>query len=285
MNIADIKTVGVCGAGTMGAGIAQVFAQSGFAIVLFDLNKEILAAAEKSIAANLAKAVEKNKITEQQESKAIGSITFTDDLQKVKADFIIEAIVEQIEVKQKLFAELAAINSDNTILASNTSSLSITAIAKAISNPKRFAGVHFFNPAHLMNLVEIVQAVETSDETITTLKELCGKIGKTAVVCKDSPGFIVNRVARNFYTESLQILEDNAAKMENIDALLESAGFKMGPFKLMDTIGNDINFAVTSSLYNSFHQVAKFRPSRIQEQKVLSGNLGKKTGKGFYDYN
>jgi 3-hydroxybutyryl-CoA dehydrogenase len=284
MNIADIKTVGVCGAGTMGAGIAQVFAQSGFATVLFDLNKEVLAAAEKSIAANLAKAVEKNKITEQQKSKAIGSIIFSDDLQKVKADFIIEAIVEQIEVKQKLFAELAVINSDNTILASNTSSLSITAIAKAINNPKRFAGVHFFNPAHLMNLVEIAQAVETSDETITTLKELCGKIGKTAVVCKDSPGFIVNRVARNFYTESLQILEDNAAKMENIDALLESAGFKMGPFKLMDTIGNDINFAVTSSLYNSFHQVAKFRPSRIQEQKVVSGNLGKKTGKGFYDY-
>jgi 3-hydroxybutyryl-CoA dehydrogenase len=277
MNIADIKTVGVCGAGTMGAGIAQVFAQSGFATVLFDLNKEVLAAAEKSIAANLAKAVEKK-------SKAIGSIIFSDDLQKVKADFIIEAIVEQIEVKQKLFAELAVINSDNTILASNTSSLSITAIAKAINNPKRFAGVHFFNPAHLMNLVEIAQAVETSDETITTLKELCGKIGKTAVVCKDSPGFIVNRVARNFYTESLQILEDNAAKMENIDALLESAGFKMGPFKLMDTIGNDINFAVTSSLYNSFHQVAKFRPSRIQEQKVVSGNLGKKTGKGFYDY-
>jgi hypothetical protein len=182
------------------------------------------------------------------------------------------------------FAELAAINNDNTIFASNTSSLSITAIAKAIPNPARFAGLHFFNPAHLMNLVEIVQAVETSDETIMTLKELCAKIGKTAVVCKDSPGFIVNRVARNFYTESLQILEDNAAKMENIDALLESAGFKMGPFKLMDTIGNDINFAVTSSLYNSFHQVAKFRPSRIQEQKVVSGNLGKKTGKGFYNY-
>jgi 3-hydroxybutyryl-CoA dehydrogenase len=285
MNTTDIKTIGVCGAGTMGAGIAQVFALSGFAVILFDLSKEVLAAAEKSITVNLAKAVEKNKISEQQKNETLSKISFSDDLSKVKADLIIEAIVEKLEVKQKLFAELAATNNDNTIFASNTSSLSITAIAKVIPNSSRFAGLHFFNPAHLMNLVEIVQAVETSEATIKMLKELCEKIGKTSFVCKDSPGFIVNRVARNFYTESLQILEENAAKMENVDALLESAGFKMGPFKLMDTIGNDINFAVTSSLYDSLHQVAKFRPSRIQEQKVLSGNLGKKTGKGFYDYN
>lgn len=284
MNLTDIKRIGVCGAGTMGAGIAQVFAQSGFDVVLFDLSKEVLLTAEKLIAANLAKAVEKNKISEQQKNEVLSRISFIDDLKALKADLVIEAIVEKLEVKEKLFAELAAINNVNTIFASNTSSLSITAIAKSISNSKRFVGLHFFNPAHLMNLVEIIQAVETSDETIMTMKELCAKIGKTAVVCKNSPGFIVNRVARNFYTESLQILEDNAAKMENIDALLESAGFKMGPFKLMDTIGNDINFAVTSSLYNSFHQVAKFRPSRIQEQNVVSGNLGKKTGKGFYNY-
>jgi 3-hydroxybutyryl-CoA dehydrogenase len=285
MNTTDIKTIGVCGAGTMGAGIAQVFALSGFAVILFDLSKEVLAAAEKSITVNLAKAVEKNKISEQQKNETLSKISFSDDLSKVKADLIIEAIVEKLEVKQKLFGELAAINNDNAIFASNTSSLSITAIAKEIPHSSRFAGLHFFNPAHLMNLVEIVQAVETSEATIKMLKELCEKIGKTSVVCKDSPGFIVNRVARNFYTESLQILEENAAKMENVDALLESAGFKMGPFKLMDTIGNDINFAVTSSLYDSLYQVAKFRPSRIQEQKVLSGNLGKKTGKGFYDYN
>ena len=279
-----IKTVGVCGAGTMGSGIAQVFAQHGLRVVLFELNETVLQQAQKSIEKNLSTAVEKGKLTAAEKQKTSEAITFTTDLNQVKADLVIEAIVENLAIKQKLFADLAAINSSETILASNTSSLAITAIAKAISHPERIAGLHFFNPAHVMKLVEVIKGASTNSETIETLKALCITIGKTPVLCQDSPGFIVNRVARHYYVESLKILEENACKMQNIDELLESAGFKMGPFKLMDTIGNDINYAVTSSMYQAFHQEAKFRPSRIQQQKVDAGHLGKKTGKGFYDY-
>ena len=280
-----IKTVGVCGAGTMGSGIAQVFAQHGFSVVLFELNEAVLQQAQKGIEKNLSIAVEKGKLTETEKQKTLSGITFTADLNQVKADLIIEAIIENLAIKQKLFADLAAINTPETILASNTSSLAITAIAKGINHPGRVVGLHFFNPAHLMKLVEVIKGVSTDEETIETLKALSITIGKTPVLCQDSPGFIVNRVARHYYVESLKILEENACKMQNIDELLESAGFKMGPFKLMDTIGNDINFAVTSSMYQAFHQEAKFRPSRIQQQKVDAGYLGKKTGKGFYDYN
>lgn len=280
-----IKTIGVCGAGTMGLGIAQVFAQHGFSVVLFELNETVLQQAQKGIEKNLSIAVEKGKLTETEKQKTLSGITFTADLNQVKADLIIEAIVENMAMKQNLFADLAAINTTETILTSNTSSLAITAIAKGISQPGRIAGLHFFNPAHLMKLVEVIKGASTDEETIETLKALCITIGKTPVLCQDSPGFIVNRVARHYYVESLKILEENACKMQNIDELLESAGFKMGPFKLMDTIGNDINFAVTSSMYQAFHQEAKFRPSRIQQQKVDAGYLGKKTGKGFYDYN
>lgn len=280
-----IKTVGVCGAGTMGSGIAQVFAQHGFSVVLFELNEAVLQQAQKGIEKNLSIAVEKGKLTETEKQKTLSGITFTADLNQVKADLIIEAIIENLAIKQKLFADLAAINTPETILASNTSSLAITAIAKGISYSGRVAGLHFFNPAHLMKLVEVIKVASTDEKTIETLKALCIAIGKTPVLCQDSPGFIVNRVARHYYVESLKILEENACKMQNIDELLESAGFKMGPFKLMDTIGNDINFAVTSSMYQAFHQEAKFRPSRIQQQKVDAGYLGKKTGKGFYDYN
>ncbi|MFN8315734.1 MAG: 3-hydroxyacyl-CoA dehydrogenase NAD-binding domain-containing protein [Chitinophagales bacterium] len=280
-----IKTVGVCGAGTMGSGIAQVFAQNGFSVVLFELNETVLQQAQKSIEKNLSIAVEKGKLTEAEKQKTLSGITFTIDLNQVKADLIIEAIIENLAIKQKLFADLAAINTPETILASNTSSLAITAIAKGINHPGRVVGLHFFNPAHLMKLVEVIKGVSTDEETIETLKALSITIGKTPVLCQDSPGFIVNRVARHYYVESLKILEENACKMQNIDELLESTGFKMGPFKLMDTIGNDINFAVTSSMYQAFHQEAKFRPSRIQQQKVDAGYLGKKTGKGFYDYN
>lgn len=279
-----IKTVGVCGAGTMGSGIAQVFAQYGFSVVLFELNETALQQAQKGIEKNLSTAVEKGKLTEAEKQKTIASISFTAILNQVKADLIIEAIIENLAIKQKLFTDLAAINTPETILVSNTSSLAITAIAKGISHPGRIAGLHFFNPAHLMKLVEVIKGASTDDETIETLKALCITIGKTPVLCQDSPGFIVNRVARHYYVESLKILEENACKMQNIDELLESAGFKMGPFKLMDTIGNDINFAVTSSMYQAFHQETKFRPSRIQQQKVDAGHLGKKTGKGFYDY-
>jgi 3-hydroxybutyryl-CoA dehydrogenase len=279
-----IQTVGVTGAGTMGAGIAQVFAQSGFAVKLYDSSSAQLEKARQSIEENLSAAVAKNKLTADQKSATLDNIEWVTSLETLTADLIIEAITEKPEAKQQLFQQLAAINSTDTILASNTSSISITQIAAGIPHAQRVAGLHFFNPAHLMKLVEITAGAETAPEVIEALKEACTRIGKTAVVCKDSPGFIVNRVARHYYVESLKILEENAASIANIDILLESAGFKMGPFKLMDTIGNDVNFAVTSSLYEAFHQEAKFRPSRIQQQKVQAGHLGKKTGKGFYDY-
>lgn len=226
----------------------------------------------------------KGKLTETEKGNIFGNITFSSELSDLKADLIIEAIVEKTEAKQELFGKLAKINGAETILASNTSSIPVTRIARGISNPERVAGMHFFNPAHIMRLVEIIIGTETSTEVAETLKTLALKMGKTPVMCKDSPGFIVNRVARHYYVESLRILEENMALPENIDFLMESAGFKMGPFKLMDFVGNDINFAVTSSLFESFHKDAKFRPSRIQQQKVDAGHLGMKTGKGFYNY-
>jgi 3-hydroxybutyryl-CoA dehydrogenase len=186
--------------------------------------------------------------------------------------------------KVKLFEKLAEFNSSEAIFATNTSSIPVTRIARSLPSPSRVVGMHFFNPAHIMKLVEIISGAETSPEVTEVLKMLVVQIGKTPIICKDSPGFIVNRVARHYYVESLKMLEEKVASPESIDALMESAGFKMGPFKLMDHVGNDINFAVTSSLFESFHHEAKFRPSRLQQQKVDANHLGKKTGKGFYDY-
>ncbi|MFN8322785.1 MAG: 3-hydroxyacyl-CoA dehydrogenase NAD-binding domain-containing protein [Chitinophagales bacterium] len=280
-----MNNAGIAGAGAMGAGIAQVFAQAGFKVTLFDLSQAQLDRAKADMEKNLSGAVSKNKMTEAEKNAALTRITFTTDLQLLKADIIIEAIVEKIEAKQELFQKLAAINSSETILATNTSSIPVTRIAKNIPHPGRVAGLHFFNPAHIMQLVEIISGAETLPEVAETLKNLTLKIGKTPILCQDSPGFIVNRVARHYYVESLKILEEKVASVETIDTLMESAGFKLGPFKLMDLVGHDINFAVTSSLFESFHQEAKFRPSRIQQQKVDAGHLGKKSGKGFYNYN
>jgi 3-hydroxybutyryl-CoA dehydrogenase len=279
-----IEKTGVAGAGAMGLGIAQVLAQAGIAVVLFDLSTTALDKAKAEIDNNLNYLVNKGKLTETDKNAVLARITFTDNQSLLKADLIIEAIVEKLEVKQQLFAALAELNGPDTILATNTSSIPITRIAKNVPKPGRVVGMHFFNPAHIMKLVEVISGVETLPEVAETIKQLCLQLGKTPVMCKDSPGFIVNRVARHYYVESLKILEENAATKETIDALMESAGFKMGPYKLMDMVGNDINFAVTSSLYESFHGEAKFRPSRIQQQKVDAGHLGKKTGKGFYEY-
>jgi 3-hydroxybutyryl-CoA dehydrogenase len=283
--MAEIKTIAIAGAGTMGAGIAQVFAQAGFKVTLFDINEQKLDKAKSLIITQLEAAVSKGKVSEIEKNNALAKLTFSTTASDLIADLIIEAIVEKLDVKKTLFSQLAEQNSTTTILASNTSSLHITQLANGVSQPNRVVGLHFFNPAHLMKLVEIIAGAETDDQTISAMKSLVEKIGKKPVVCKDSPGFIVNRVARHYYVESLKVAEENIAPIETIDKLMESAGFKMGPFKLMDTIGNDINFAVTSSLFDSFHQDAKFRPSRLQQQKVDAGHLGKKTGKGFYNYN
>ena len=268
----------------MGAGIAHVFAQAGFEVVLFDINRLQLEKARAVISKNLEAAVAKGKLKETDKTATLGRITFSEDINALKAGLIVEAIAEKLEAKKQLFQRLAEINGAETILATNTSSIPVTRIAKDIPHPERVAGMHFFNPAQIMNLVEVISGAETSSVVAETIKGLSLKIGKTPIMCKDSPGFIVNRVARHYYVESLKMLEENVTTPEAIDALMESAGFKMGPFKLMDHVGNDINFAVTSSLYEYFHGDAKFRPSLIQQQKVDAGHLGKKSGKGFYRY-
>jgi 3-hydroxybutyryl-CoA dehydrogenase len=282
--MSSIKKVGVAGAGAMGAGIAQVFAQANFEVVLFDMHAPQLDKAKAEIEKNLAFAVSKSKISESDKAGALGRISFSADINALKGDLIIEAIVEKLGPKRELFQKLAAQNLETTILATNTSSIPVTRIAKGTPNPSRVVGMHFFNPAPLMKLVEVISGAETSKEVAETIKQISITIGKTPIMCADSPGFITNRVARHYYVESLKMLEEKIASTETIDALMESAGFKMGPFRLMDHVGNDINFAVTSSLFESFHQDAKFRPSRIQQQKVDAGHLGKKTGKGFYSY-
>jgi 3-hydroxybutyryl-CoA dehydrogenase len=228
--------------------------------------------------------VVKGKLEETTKESILANIMFTSDIEMVKADLIIEAIIEQLEAKQQLFQKLAAINNDSTILATNTSSIPVTQVAAKIPNPSRVLGIHFFNPAPIMKLVEIILGVETNSEIAMQCKVLIEGMGKTCVLAADAPGFIVNRVARHYYVEGLKIAEEKVASIETIDALMESSGFRMGPFKLMDLIGVDTNFSVTSSIYNLFHQDGKFRPSRIQQQKVDAGHFGRKTGKGFYQY-
>ncbi len=279
-----IKTITVCGAGTMGAGIAQVSAQAGFNTFLFDINQQIVDNAKSGIEKNLSVAVEKGKMAAEEKLATLSRLKFENDLNNCKCEMVIEAIVERLDIKQKLFSQLAEINGSETILSSNTSSLSITQIAAGVAFPGRVVGMHFFNPAHLMKLVEVISGAATEEKIAIETKVVAEKMGKTVVMAKDAPGFIVNRVARHFYVESMKIAEENVAEIAAIDSLLENAGFKMGAFKLMDLIGNDINYAVTESLFNAFHYEPKFRPSRIQQQKVLAGHLGKKTGKGFYEY-
>ncbi len=284
MEFKDIHIVAVIGAGTMGQGIAQVCAQAGYATLLFDVNNDLLGKAIGLIGGNLNGAVEKGKLSSIEKEQIQNRIVLAEELTNVKADLIIEAVVENLEVKQKLFQELETINNGEAILATNTSSISVTQIASVLKNPANCIGLHFFNPAHLMKLVEIVSGDLTDPKLVETLREFSRKLRKTSALAKDSPGFIVNRVARHYYVESLKLLEENSSDVESIDKLLRSAGFKMGPFELMDLIGLDTNLAVTTSVFNGFNQAHKFRPSKIQQQKVADVQLGRKTGKGFYDY-
>ncbi|WP_316931870.1 3-hydroxyacyl-CoA dehydrogenase NAD-binding domain-containing protein [Roseivirga seohaensis] len=284
MQLEDIKKIGVVGAGTMGQGIAQISALAGYTVVLYDLQSSALDTAKNNIGKNLDKGIERGKVTAEEKDQALSSIAFTTDFELLKADIIIEAIVERLDVKKELFEKLENQNSDKTILASNTSSIPITRIARDLRHPERFVGMHFFNPAHIMKLVEVISGVATSDDTSKVVYELAKVLGKVPVMAKDAPGFIVNRVARNFYVEGLKVLEEGVSDVKGIDRLVEASGFKMGPFRLMDLIGVDTNFSVTTSMFNAFHQDPKFRPSRIQEQKVDAGHHGRKSGKGFYDY-
>lgn len=279
-----IQTLAVVGAGTMGLGIAQLGVQHGLPTVLFDLSSTALEKAQAAIADGLGKLVEKNKLTPEAREAALARLTLTTELADVRADCIIEAVVERLEVKHQLFQQLAALNNPTAILASNTSSLPITQLAAPVPNPERVVGLHFFNPAPLMPLVEVISGVATAPVVADAVESLARRLGKTPVRAADAPGFIVNRVARHYYVESLKVVEENVAPFEVVDELLEASGFKMGPFRLMDLIGVDTNFSVTSAMFASFHQDGKFRPSRIQQQKVDAGHHGRKTGRGFYSY-
>jgi len=278
------KRVGIVGAGTMGAGIAHVCAQAGCKVLLFDAQSGAVARGMATIQKNLEGAVQRGKMANETMQEVLARISTANSLEDLKVDLVVEAIVEQLEVKQEVFAKLAAANGPETVLTSNTSSIPITRIARHVALPGRVAGFHFFNPAHLMKLVEVVCGAETENEVAEKLLLFAKQLGKTGVHVADSPGFIVNRVARPYYVESLLALEEGVAKVEVLDELLENAGFKMGPFKLMDLIGVDVNFSVTSSMFALFHQDGKFRPSRIQQQKVDAGQHGRKTGRGFYSY-
>jgi 3-hydroxybutyryl-CoA dehydrogenase len=279
-----IQKVGIIGAGSMGSGIAQVAAQSGFPAMLFDINNEVLEKAKGNIQKSLRSLVEKEKITTEESIDIFQHIRFVNDINKCIADIFIEAIVEKLEAKISIFNQLAAINSTETIFATNTSSLSVSAIQSGIINPQRVVGMHFFNPAPVMKLVEVVKGDQTADIVAEKVYNLCLQFNKTPVVCKDAPGFIVNRVARHYYLEAMKMVEQGVASFETVDAIMESVGFKMGPFKLMDLIGMDVNLAVSQSLYDAFDEAERFKPSAIQKDKVVKGELGRKTGKGFYNY-
>ena len=277
-------TICVCGAGTMGSGIAQVAAQSGFNTILFDVNKTVLENAKNNIKKNLDFLVNKAKISSAENTEIFQRIQFTNDIKDCFAQIIIEAIVEKASAKISLFNELAQYNNEETIFATNTSSLSVSKIQKEIIFPQRVVGMHFFNPAYIMKLVEVVKGDQTDQEIANAIFNICKDMDKLPVICKDSPGFIVNRIARHYYLESLKIVEEDIASFEDVDTILEASGFKMGPFKLMDLIGMDINLAVSKSIYDAFDKAERFTPSALQEEKVKNGELGIKTGKGFYNY-
>jgi 3-hydroxybutyryl-CoA dehydrogenase len=278
--------VGVLGAGTMGAGIAQVAAQNGSEVVLVDLNQEMLTKAENNLDKVLTRLVEKGSISEDNKINIQGRITYSTDLHDFKSSkIVIEAIVEKLEVKHNVFANLETIVSHDCILASNTSSLSIASIGSVLKNSSRVIGIHFFNPAPLMPLVEIIPAVQTSPETLDFSKELIRSWKKVGVICKDTPGFIVNRVARPYYGEALKIYEEGLADFATIDwAMTTIGGFRMGPFTLMDYIGNDVNYAVTESVFASFYYDPRFKPSFTQKRHMEAGFYGRKSGRGYYNY-
>jgi len=281
-----MNTIGIIGCGTMGSGIAQVAATFGHEVRVYDQLPEALQRAEENLKKTFAKLTERGKFSPEEAEEIRKRIRFVTSLEALQPCYcIIEAIVEDLEVKTEVFKKLEAICSPQTILASNTSSLSIASLAGACQHPQRVLGIHFFNPAAIMLLVEIVPAVQTAEWALKQARDLIESWKKTVVIAKDTPGFIVNRVARPFYGEALRIYEEGMADFATIDAAMKSlGGFRMGPFELMDFIGNDVNYAVTESVFTAFYYDPRYRPSFTQKRHVEAGYWGRKSGRGYYDY-
>lgn len=282
-----IKKVGVIGSGTMGSGIAQVASTAGCEVLLFDIDKATLQKSEDALKKILTRLLEKEKIDQGKMASILENISYTTNLSDfLGSELIVEAIVENPEVKKEVFVQLEGIVSEKCIISSNTSSLSITSLAASLKNPARFIGLHFFNPAPLMKLVEVIPAVQTSDEILELAKESIRSWNKIIVQAKDTPGFIVNKVARPFYGEAIRIYEEGIASIPTIDwAIKEFGGFRMGPFELMDFIGNDVNYTVTETVFKAFYYDPRYRPSFTQKRLSEAGYLGRKSGRGYYDYN
>lgn len=280
-----IQKVGIIGAGTMGRGIAQVAATAGCQVVLYDMNEEALSKASASHLKIMNRLVEKGRIDEDEKNRILSNINYASAMDTFdQTQLVIEAIVENIAIKKSVFEQVESIVSDTCIIASNTSSLSIASIAASLEKPSRCVGIHFFNPAPLMKLVEVVPAVQTSDDTLKTATQTIDSWGKVVAVAKDTPGFIVNRVARPFYGEAIRILEEGQADIPTIDYAMKALGFKMGPFELTDFIGHDVNYVVTETVFKAFYYDPRYKPSFSQKRLVEAGWLGRKSGAGFYHY-
>ena len=278
--------IGIIGAGSMGAGIAQVAASADCNVKIYDQSKEVCEKALIKLDKILNRLVEKGRIDDMKKKSIQDNISIISDIEDLKdSDLVIEAIIEDEKIKKNIFSNLSNLVSDKCVIATNTSSLSVTSLASSCNIPERFIGIHFFNPAPLMPLVEIIPALQTNQKLVDKVYDLISGWGKSPVIAKDTPGFIVNRIARPFYGEALRLYEEGIADFKTIDnSMKQFGGFKMGPFELMDFIGNDVNYAVTSTVFKAFYYDPRYKPSFTQKQYAEAKWLGRKTNKGYYDY-
>ncbi len=280
-----MKTIGICGAGAMGSSIATACLQADFSVFLYDSSDRARIQGQSFIRGAFTRLVEKKKLSQTAAEAALKRLRNCAALKELAdCDIVIEAIIEDKSAKAELFEKLSAILRPDALIASNTSSFSINELAQSVVNPARFLGLHFFNPAHIMQLIEMIPSRRTTQAFIEVATEFVGVLEKLTFLAQDTPGFVVNRVARNFYLEAMRLAEEKAASISQIDALMRSAGFKLGPFELMDVIGLDVNYAVTLSVWEQFFHEPRFAPAQMQREYINAGLLGKKSGMGFYDY-